>query len=536
MKYYSFFYGILLSCFLPAAALACTNLLVTRSASADGSTMISYLADSHVLYGELYYWPAQDHAEGSMRDIYEWDTDKRLGKIKEAKHTYQVIGNMNEFQLVIGETTFGGRKEITQDTNAIMDYGSLIYVTLQRTRTAREAIAMMAELVAEYGYYSSGESFSIADPDEVWLMEMIGKGPGNKGAVWVALKVPDGYISAHANQSRIGKFPLKDKANCLYSKDVITYARSRGFFKGKDEDFSFADAYAPMDFHAQRFCEARVWSIFRRAAPSLNLTPELVDGSNLSARLPLWIKPDKPISMKDAFSLMRDHFEGTPFDMTKDPGAEPFGLPYRWRPLSWKIDSTSCFNERAISTQQTGFSFVSQSRRQLPDAIGGVLWFGVDDNYSTVYSPFYCCSREVSRNYAQGNGDLYHYSPDAAFWVFNKVSNFAYLRYNYMITDIQKAQQSLEDSALMRQPSIEAEAMKLYKTDPNKAIESLTRYSVSAADAVVKRWQLLFEELMVKYIDGNIKSAPGKLEQPGYSEYWYRSIIEETGNKFKAPY
>lgn len=370
-------------------ARACTNFLITRGASTDGSTMITYSADAHVLYGELYYTPAAVHRPGAMLEVFEWDTGKRLGEIRQVPETYRVVGNMNEHQVAIGETTWGGREEL-KDPAGIMDYGSLMYIALQRAKSAREAIKVMTDLVAEYGYYSTGESMSIADPEEVWLFEIIGKGPSNKGAVWVARKVPDGYICGHANAARIRQFPLNDPENTIYSHDVISFARERGYFNGKDEEFSFADTYAPLDYGALRFCDARVWCMFNRAAPSKQLSDDWVTGKEGAEPIPLWIKPDEKLSVHDVMELMRDHFEGTALDMTADVGAGPYELPYRWRPLTWEAGDKEYFNERATSTQQTGFSFVSQSRGWLPDPIGGVLWFGVDDTYSTVYVPMYC--------------------------------------------------------------------------------------------------------------------------------------------------
>ena len=355
----------------PAPARACTNILVTRGASADGSTQVTYAADSHVLYGELYFYPAKVHRKGATRRVVDWDSGKYIRDIPEARKTYQVVGNMNEHQLVIGETTYGGRKELTDAKNKGLDYGSLIYLALQRARTAREAITVMTSLVAEYGYSSSGEVFSIADPDEVWLMDMIGKGKGRKGAVWVARKVPDGYISAHANQTRIRRFPQNDPERCRYAKDVISFAREKGYFSGADKDFSFSDTYAPMTFRALRIREARVWSIFRRAAPSLKLSEDYILGKPGAKPLPLWIKPDRKLAVADTMALMRDHFDGTRFDLRKGVGAGPYRLPYRWRPLTWKVGGKTYLNERAISTQQTGFSFVSQSRAWLPAPVGG---------------------------------------------------------------------------------------------------------------------------------------------------------------------
>ncbi len=514
------------------AAFACTNFLITKKASKDGSTMITYAADSHVLYGELYYTAAANYQPGTMLDIYEWDTGKYLGQIEQVEHTYTVVGNMNEHQVSIGETTWGGRREL-RNKDAIMDYGSLMYVTLQRAKTAREAIQIMADLVAEYGYYSSGESFSIADPEEVWIMEMIGKGPDKKGAVWVARKVPDGYISAHANQARIRQFPLNDPKNCLYEKDVIDLARHMGYFDGENKDFSFADAYAPLDYGALRFCEARVWSMFRCAAPSLNLSMDFVKGVEGAEPLPLWIKPDKKLSVHDVMELMRDHFEGSDFDMTKDIGAGPFKLPYRWRPLTWEVDSVKYCNERATSTQQTGFSFVSQARKWLPDPIGGILWFSVDDTYSTVYVPMYCAITEVPKSYAVGTGDFHHFTWESAFWVFNFVSNYTYKRYSDMIKDVQIVQRKLEGKFLADQPEIEKAALTLYKQSPRLAIDYLTEYSVNCGNSTVKRWKKLGEFLIYKYLDGNVKNEHGKVTHPGYPKDWYQKIVDETGDHFE---
>ena len=522
----------LLIFFLNLAADACTNFLISKGATKDGSTMITYAADSHELYGELYFTPAADHLPGAMLDIYEWDTGKYLGQIKQVPHTYTVVGNMNEHQVSIGETTWGGREEL-KDPKAIMDYGSLMYIALQRAKTAREAIKVITELVAEYGYYSAGESFSIADPNEVWIMEIIGKGSDNIGAIWVARKVPDGYICAHANQARIRQFPLRDKENCLYAKDVISFAREKGYFNGRDEDFSFADAYAPLDYGALRFCEARVWSMFRRSAPSLNLSMDYVKGVKGAEPLPLWIKPDKKLSSHDVMELMRDHFEGSDFDMTNDIGAGPFNLPYRWRPLTWEVDSVRYCNERATSTQQTGFSFVAQARSWLPDPIGGVFWFGVDDTYSTVYVPIYCGVKQVPHSFAVDTGSFHDFTWESAFWVFNFVSNYAYLRYSDMITDIQKVQRELEGKFLADQSQIEEAAMKLYEQSPQIAREYLTDYSMKLGDSTIKRWKKLGEFLIYKYLDGNVKDELGKVTHPGYPESWYRRIVNETGDHFK---
>lgn len=514
-------------------ATACTNYLVTKGASADGSTMITYAADAHVLYGELYFTPAGKHPPGAKLDVYDWDTGNYLGKIDQVQETYSVAGNMNEYQVSIGETTWGGREEL-QDPEAIVDYGSLMYIALQRARTAREAVEVMTGLVAEYGYFSSGESFSIADPNEVWFMDLIGKGPGNKGAVWVARKVPDGYISAHANAARIRQFPLNDKKNTLYAPDVISFAREQGYFDGDDKDFSFAEVYNPPRFGARRFCDARVWCMFDRAAPSLDLPADWALGEEDAEPYPLWIKPDRKLTVADVMGYMRDHFEGTPLDMTKDVGAGPYQLPYRWRPLTWKAGEDRYLNERAVSTQQTGFSFVAQARSWLPNPIGGVLWFGVDDTYSTVYFPVYCGVTEVPHNFAVGTGSWTDVTWESAFWVFNNVSNFAYLRYSDMIKDIQIVQGELEGKFLADQPQIDSGALALYERSPRLAKDYLTEYTASAGEEVVTRWRELGKFLLYRYLDGNVKDEKGKVTHPGYPESWYQMVAEATGDKLKV--
>jgi len=530
---------LLLAAFNPMLD-ACTNYLISKGASVDGSTMITYAADSHELYGELYYYPAADYPKGAMRDVHEWDTGKYLGQIKEVRHTYAVIGNMNEHQVGIGETTYGGRSELV-DPKAIMDYGSLMYIGLQRSKTAREAIEVITSLMDEYGYYSSGESLSISDPNEVWILEMISKGPENKGAVWVAMRVPDGYVCAHANQSRIRKFPLNDPKNCLYAKDVISFAKEKGYYKGEDKDFSFADAYAPPDFGALRFCEARVWSFFNRVTRESKAMDKYLDyamGENPDNVMPLWIKPDRKLTVRDTIAMMRDHFEGTPMDMTKDLGAGPYCVPYRWRPLTWKVedgkDKPEYFNERAVSTQQTGFSFVTQSRSWLPDPIGGILWFSVDDTFSTVYIPMYCGIRKVPHSFEVGNGSFREFTWESGFWVFNFVSNYAYSRYSEMIVDIQKLQSLLEGKFFAMQPEVEKAAMALYKQAPELARNYLTGYSTTEADAVVKRWKKLGEFLIFKYLDGNLKDEHGHVKHPGYSKEWRQKVVEQSGDHFKV--
>jgi dipeptidase len=523
---------IIVLCAVAAApihpAQACTNYLVTKGASVDGSVFITYAADSHDLYGELYHTPPGRWGAGAMREIIEWDTGKLLGRIPQAPVTYGVVGLMNEHQVAIGETTFTGREELAGPAG-IVDYGSLMFIALERAQTAREAIGVMTDLVTEHGYASTGESFSVADPNEAWILEMIGKGEGQKGAVWVARRIPDGFISAHANQARIRQFPLDDPQSCLYARDVISFARNKGWFEGRDEDFSFADTYAPLDFGALRFCEARVWSFFRRAAPTQDLPVDLIDGSQKSRRLPLWIKPDRPLSVHDVMRLMRDHFEGTPLDMTKGVGAGPFACPYRWRPMTWEVDGKTYIHERAVSTQQTGFSFVAQMRGWLPDPIGGVFWFGLDDTYSTVYTPMYCGIREVPKSFAAGVADLHRFSWDSAFWVFNWVANYAYSRYSDMIVDIQKVQAELEGALLAEQASVEKAASDLYAGSPRLAVDYLTEYSVKQGDAVTARWRTLGEELLVKYMDGNVKDAEGNVTHPRYPGEWYRRIVKDEG-------
>ncbi len=525
-------------------AEACTGLLVGKNASTDGSVMISYAADSHTLFGELYHWPARDWPAGSMLEIREWDTNKPLGRIPQVPHTYTVVGNMNEHQLAITESTFGGRPELV-DTTGIMDYGSLIYVTLQRAATAREAIRIMTDLVAEHGYYSSGESFSIADKNEAWIMEMVGKGPGKKGAVWVAVRIPDDCIAAHANQSRIHRIPFDDKENCLYSPDVVSLAREKGYFKGKDKDFSFADAYCPADFGALRGCEARVWSFFQQYNPAMKKYVAYIKGESKEP-MPLYVKPDRKLSVQDVQRCMRDHFEGTEFCMTEDAGAGPYAVPYRWRPMTFKVDGKEYTNERAIATQQTGFVIVPQMRNWLPDAIGGILWFGVDDANTAVFVPMYCAITGVPECYRHGNGSMTELSWTSAFWIHNWVANMAYNRYSHLIRDIRPVQEELENGFRDLQPAIEKAAAEMYARNPAEAVDFLTWYSCSQAEKSTARWKQLGEYLLVKYIDGNTKrEANGRFldngyglcaspEFPGYSEEYYRSIVESAGERLEV--
>ena len=526
---------------------ACTNFLVTRGASLNGATMITYAADAHFLYGMLSYLPAKDYPAGTMVSIHEMDTYKYLGKVKQVAHTYSVIGNMNEHQVAIGETTYGGLPELV-DTTAIMDYGSLMSLALQRSKTAREVIRVMGDLVREYGYCSSGESFSIADKDEVWIMEMIGKGPGNKGAVWVAMRIPDGYVSAHANQARIRTFPLNDPENCIYAQDVISFAREKGYFTGKDRDFSFSDIYAPVEFGGARFCEARVWSFFSRVTGGMDQYLDYAMGKNLYNRMPLWVEPDRKLEARDLMGFMRDHFEGTPLDMTQDLGAGPYRLPYRWRPLTWEVDGVEYCNERAVATQQTGYSFVTESRNWLPDWIGRIFWFGVDDAATSVYTPMYCGINRIPGPFAEGNGDMLTYSPTSAFWAFNFVANFCYLRYDLMTVDVKKAQSELEIKFLNNKEAVDKAALELFKKNPELARDFLTDYSVSMGETTLNKWKELGQYLLVKYMDGNIKKekdgkflyngmggkVPAAPEHPGYPEWWYKKIVEDTGDKFKV--
>jgi len=512
-------------------SLACTNFLITKGASKDGSTMITYAADSYGMYGELYHWAPAVYPEGTKLKIFEWDTGKYLGKIDQSKETYNVIGNMNEWQLAISETTFGGRKEL-RNKKGIIDYGSLIYVTLQRAKTAREAIKTINELVEKYGYYSSGESFSISDPDEVWIMELIGKGEGKKGAVWVAVKIPNGYVSAHANQARITTFNQDDPENVLYAKDVISFAREKGYFSGEDKDFNFSDAYAPLDFGAVRFCDARVWSFFRRVKKDMDKYLSYVKGKSMK-RMPLYIKPDKKLSVHNVMQLMRDHYEGTPFDMTKGVAAGTFNSPYRATPLVWKCEDEMYFHERPISTPQTAFSFVSQSRSNMPKEIGGVLWFGLDDTYFTVYNPIYTCSREVPPNYKQGLGSSAEFTWKSAFWVFNFVSNYSYPIYSRVIEDVKEVQNKLEGLFVSRQKEVEQTALVLYKQAPGRAIDYLTNYSISMATKTYTDWKRLGENLVLKYTDTIVKDEFFKVKRVGYSEETRKAIVEKEGAKIK---
>ena len=557
---------------------ACTNVLVTKGASTDGSNMVSYAADSHQLYGELYYAPAGVWKAGDMRQINEWDTGKYLGMIPQVGRTYQRVGNMNEHQLIIAETTYGGRPEL-EDPKGVMDYGSLIYVALERAKTAREAIDIIVDLANTYGYYSSGESFSLADKDEVWVMDLIRKGPDNKGIVWVARRVPDGYICAHANQARISTFPLNDPENCIYAPDVITFAREKGYFNGDDKDFSFCDAYAPLDFSGMRGCEARAWSAFNILCDGKftyldengnEVTADAYDyidyamGWDKTKRFPLFVKPSRKISVKNVADVMRDHYEGTPMDMTVDAGAGGNALPYRWRPMGFEHEGKKYVNERAIATQQTGFWFVGQSRGWLPDEIGGVNWFGCDDAATSYLTPIYTSTYEVPESFRVGNGNMITYSPTSAFWMTNRVANACYKAYNIMFPTVDAAIDAWEAEMAEAVAKADQEALALYNAaaekprkqikrnnkagkvvDPYTSVrEYLTRFSVDNAQKIFEKWVALEQLLLVKFIDGNVKAQnedgsfvtnehtdciPAKITQPGYTDKWKEVTAKDHG-------
>ena len=558
---------------------ACSNVLVTKGASTDGSNIVSYAADSHQLYGELYFKKAGLWKVNDMRRIDEWDTGKHLGYIPEAAVTYQRVGNMNEHQLIIAETTYGGRPEL-EGPKGIMDYGSLIYVALERTKTAREAIKVIVDLANTYGYYSSGESFSIADTEEVWVMDLIGKGPNNKGIVWVARRVPDGYICAHANQARISTFPLNDPENCMYAPDVISFAREMGYFEGEDKDFSFCDAYAPLDFSGMRGCEARAWAAFNILCDGKFtfedengnvVTKDAYDyidyamGYDKSKRFPLFVKPSRKISVKDVADVMRDHYEGTPMDMTQDIGAGGNALPYRWRPMGFEHDGKKYVNERAIATQQTGFWFVGQSRGWLPDTIGGVNWFGCDDAATSYLTPIYTTINDVPECFRVGNGNMITYSPTSAFWVTNRVANACYKAYDMMAPTVRAAIDSWENEMISAVAKADEEALKMYNeaekkprkqikrndkakklVDPYASVrEYLTDFSVGNAQKIFNKWVDLEVLLLVKYIDGNVKAQnedgsfvtnehtdriPSGIKQPGYTAKWKEAVAKDHGN------
>jgi dipeptidase len=542
---------------------ACTNFLVTKGASATGSTFISYSADSHVLYGELYFWAAAKYPAGSMLKIYEWDTNKYLGEIAQASETYRVIGNMNEHSVAIGETTYGGRHELAG--SGIVDYGSLIYIALQRSRNAREAIKTICELLNTYGYASEGESFSISDPNEVWILEMIGKGKNDKGAVWVAVRIPDGYVSGHANHARITNFPLERKkvknsissknidkifnpdVEYVYAHDVISFARTAGYFNGTDAEFSFSDVYAPVDFSAARACEARVWSFFKQVNNSMWEYEDYAMGHNLKHRMPLYIKPDRKLSLEDVKIAMRDHYEGTKMDMTVDIGAGAFKCPYRWRPMEFEFEGKKYLHERATATQQTGFWFIAEGRSWLPNPVGGILWFSVDDAATSCLTPIYCGATRVPEIFAVGNGDLLTYSDRSAFWLFNRVTNFVYSRYDRMSKDVLHAQKNFESESEQLINDIDKNASALYTQNAEEAINVITEFSLKRAREMFATWKKLDAYLLVKYIDGNVKKEkdgkfertednyPLSPEQPELPEFWIKKIVEDNGEILQMP-
>ena len=545
-----------------ACAMACTNLIVSKGASTDGSTFITYAADSHTRYGQLRFCPAADHAPGATLRLYNYGSQKFQLEIAQPPHTSQVVGFINEHQLAIGETTWGGRKELEHGNKEGIDYGNLIYVTLQRARNCREAIRVMHELVSTYGYADGGETFSLCDPNEVWIYDIVSKGE-EKGAVWVARRVPDGYISGHANQCRITTFPWEQKKSyksissknlkhldnkdveCVYSHDVADFARRQGWYSGKDADFSFADTYNPLTFSGLRACEARVYAMFRRAADGMERYERFAMGDKTAERLPLWVKPNRKLTVQDCMALMRDHYEGTPMDMTQDPGAGPFHCPYRWRPMEFAIDGQTYVHERAISTQQTGFSFVAQCRSWLTPKLGGVLWFGVDDTYSTCYAPMYCGMTQVPHCFEEGNGSMSQYSETAAFWLFNRVSNFCYLRYDSMIVDVVKVQQELETD-FVRDEQAHARRWAEMDVDDRRLVGELNRFSNDRAERMMRRWKELDQMLLMKYIDGNIKHMKkGKPEttetgvvrfpqQPPYPAWFLRQIVDDHGEVVRS--
>ncbi len=554
---------------------ACTNFIVTKGASSDHSVMITYNADSHTRYGAIAFYPAGDHLAGDLLEVYHYENGKLMGKILNIPHTYSVVQFMNEYQVAIGETTWGGLDSLSKQPGAILDYGSLMKIALQRSKTAREAIKVMTDLVAQYGYATSGESFSVSDANEAWIVEMIGKGKYEKGAVWVARLIPDGYISGHANHARITTFPFQKtnnwndlKQTTYHSADVISFAKKNGFYKGSDETFSFSDVYNPINFSGARFSEARVWSFFRKinanlrenadytnyALGKLLRNPVLMDGNKnpngfVSNRMPLWVKPDAPVTREQVMAGMRDHYEDTPLDMRNDPGAGPFKLPYRWRPMEFEVDSVMYLNERAVATQQTGYSFVAQSRNWLPDPVGGIFWFGVDDADGCVYAPMYCGINKIPESYAIGNGSMITWSETSAYWTFSQVNNWAYTRYNAIHPEIEQYQQQLEYKFSSEVNIIDKQAADTYKQNPAKALDFITDYSVSTGNKLVSDWKVFYQYLFMKYHDGNIKNSEGRKlldngngrnipkmpAQPGYGKDWERIMIQGTGDRLKVP-
>ncbi|MEE1004551.1 MAG: C69 family dipeptidase [Bacteroidaceae bacterium] len=525
---------------------ACTNLIVGKKASKDGSVIVSYSCDDYGAYASLRVIPAADHPAGTMHPIYHYESNNYLGEIPEVAHTYGIVGLMNEFQLTIHETTWGGREELVDTVSGVIDYGSLMELTLQRAKNAREAIKVMTELTEKYGYESGGESFTIADPNEVWILDMIGKGPGRKGTVWVAVRIPDDCISAHANQTRIHKFPLKDKKNCLYSKDVIDFAREKGYFNGKDEDFSFANAYAPADFGALRYCEARVWSYFNKWAVE-DMSPYLsyAMGDTKGNVIPLYVKPKSPLSVQDVKDMMRDHYEGTPLSLTDDIGMGAWEMPYRPTPLSFEVDGKKYFNERPISTQQSACVYVSQMRSWLPNHIGGVTWFANDEANMVAFTPVYCYTQQAPECYDEKTADAFHFSTRSAYWVQNWVSNMVYLRYNLLFPELQKVRDRLENDYNSLQSDIESKAAAMSESE---AVKYLSAYSHRIASAMMDEWNQLAQLIIVKYNDMSVKRMdengqyektpggnPRPVLRPGYPERFKREIIKQAGNRYQIP-
>ena len=527
---------------------ACTNFIVGKKASADGSVICSYSADDYGMFIGLCHYPVAKHAKGEMRKIYDWDSHQYHGEIPEAAETYNVIGNINEYQVTIGETTYGGREEMV-DSTGIIDYGSLIYIALQRSKTAREAIKVMTTLANTYGYNSEGETFTVCDPNEAWIMEMMGKGPGSKGVVWVAQRIPDDAICAHANQSRIGKFNMKDKKNVMYAKDVVSFARSKGWFTGKDADFSWKMAYAKPDFSGRRFCDARAWALLNHFKDMSQYLDWALGKDPHAEDMPLWVIPNKKVSVQDVENVMRDHYEGTPLSVAdgSDIGGGIWEMPYRPTPLQFTVDGKKCFNERPVSTQQSGFVFVSQMRSWMPREIGGVLWFGNDDANMVSFTPIYCSSTVQPECYNTPGADAVHFSDKNAYWVCNMTSNLVYPRYSLMFPTLKEVRDSLDNSYLAAQASVEAKAKELYAQSPEEAVKYLNNYGIEKAQQMLNRWKQLFTFMVVKYNDMIIKpSKDGKFEltkdgigarpvRPGYPEKYARELIKQTGDKFVCP-
>ena len=541
---------LILSAMLLASAgtMACTNFIVGKKASYDGSVICSYSADSYGMFQGLVHYPAGKHPKGTMRQVYDWDTNKYGGEILEAEETYNVIGNINEWQVTIGETTFGGREEMV-DTTGIIDYGSLIYIALQRSKTAREAIDIMTSLVEQYGYNSEGETFTICDPNEAWIMEMMGCASDRKiekgRTVWVALRIPDDMICGHANQSRITKFNMKDKENVRYSKNVVSYARKMGWFKGKDEDFSYNAAYAAPDFSGRRICDARVWQFFNRYADNMDRYIPWAEGKDANAEvMPLWVKPNKKLTVKDVEAAMRDHFENTPFSLDNDMGGGIWEMPYRPTPLYYKVDGKEYFNERPVSTQQAGFVFVSQMRSWMPRQIGGCFWFANDDGNMVPFTPVYCCATESPRPYNTPGADDLNFSMDNAFWVQNWVSNMVYPRYSMLFPSLKEVRDSLDNSYFRAQKEVEDKALTL---DEAARVKYLTAYTAEKADQMLARWRQLATYLIVKYNDMTVKPEENgqftrtkyglgaTVKRPGYSQKYARELVKQTGEKFQKP-